>query len=210
VTVEYEPTDEHVFSLDERRAIEDVAERAIPEVRRLLPGLPPSILLRVSSSSAVIPETGENASNYQPNIVVWHVDATRHEGVAAIARAQLRPTLFHELNHLVRAAVVDSTPLRDHIIREGLGTAFERDFGGAAPPWGQYPPDVTLWAREVLSLPDDAPRSQWLFQHPDGRRWIGLRVGTYLVDCAMKASGKTSAQLVRVPTDTLLRMCSAL
>jgi len=206
VTVEYEPGDPHVFSREERRAIEEVAERTLPDVRRLLPQLPPSILLRVSTSKAVIPETGENGSSSQPNVVHWQVDAGRSEGVAAIARTQLRATLFHELHHLVRAAVVVDRRLRDHVIREGLATAFERDFGGASPPWGQYPAEVSLWTKEILALPDDTPRAPWLFEHPDGRRWIGLRVGTYLVDRATKASGKTSADLARIPTDELVTM----
>jgi hypothetical protein len=211
VVVEYSANDAHVFSSAERRAIEDVAERTIPDVRRFLPDLPATIVLKARSSTHVIPETGENASNSPPNVVAWQVDAARSEGVAGIARAQLRPTLFHELHHLVRAATIDSDRLRDHIVREGLGTAFERDCGGGpAPPWGQYPADVTDWAKEVLSLPDDSPREQWLFQHPDGRRWIGFKVGTFIVDCAMKASGKTSASLVSVPTDAILAMCPAL
>jgi hypothetical protein len=206
VIVSYACNDPHTFTRDERRAISEVAERVVPDVRRLLPDLPASILLRVSTSKGVIPETGENADNWQPNIVQWYVDASRSEGVAAIARSQLRFTLFHELHHLVRAALIADSSLKDHVIREGLATAFERDFGGASPPWGRYPPVVSLWAKEVLALPDDAPRDQWLFRHPDGRRWIGLRVGTYLVDRAMKSSGKTSAELVRAPTDALLTM----
>src|SRR5206468_11826476 len=100
-----------------------VAARTVPEVRRLLPDLPPSIVIKVQSSRDVIPETGENASNVEPNVVVWQVDATR--SVIAIARRELRATLFHELHHLVRRAVIPNTRLRDNVIREGLGTAFE-------------------------------------------------------------------------------------
>jgi hypothetical protein len=206
VTVVYEENDPHAFSREERRAIEEEAARTIPDVRRLLPALPPSIVLRVSTGKSVIPETGENGSSSQPNVVHWQVDASRSEGVANIACAQLRATLFHELHHLVRAAVFVDRKLRDHVIREGLATAFERDFGGASPPWGSYPAEVSRWTTEILALPDDAPRSTWLFDHPDGRRWIGLRVGTYLVDRAMKASGKTSADLVQVPTDEVVTM----
>jgi hypothetical protein len=208
VVVSYGCNDPHTFTGDERRAIREVAERAIPDVRRLLPDLPPSIVLRVGTSKAVIAETGENADNWQPNIVQWYVDASRSEGVAMIARSQLRPTLFHELHHLVRAGVVESARLRDHVIREGLANAFERDFGGGVlPPWSQYSSvDIARWTTEVLALPDDAPRGPWLFQHPDGRRWIGHRVGTYLVDRAMKSSGRTSADLVRTPTDTVVTM----
>jgi hypothetical protein len=210
VTVEYLPHDSHVFSREERRAIEDVANRTVPEVRRLLPDLPRPIVLRVSTSHDVIPETGENGSNFQPNVVDWRVDANRPEGVVAIARRELRATLFHELHHLVRCAVITRMRFRDHVVREGLGTAFERDYGGVSPPWGQYPKEVPVWTKEILALPDDAPREKWLFRHPDGRRWIGYRVGTYLADCAMRASGKTSAELVRVPTDDVLAMCSEL
>jgi hypothetical protein len=210
VVVEYADGDTHVFTADERHAIQDAAERTIPEVRRLLPDLPASIVVRVSTSRTVIPETGENGSSSQPNVIDWQVDATRSEGVAAIARTQLRPTLFHELHHLVRGAVVVDMRLRDHMVREGLATAFERDYGGATPPWGRYPADVAVWAQEVAALPDDAPRATWMFEHPDGRRWIGMRVGTYWVDRAMKASGKTSAELVRAPTDDVVRMAGGL
>jgi uncharacterized protein YjaZ len=207
VTIEYEPNDTHVFSREERRAIEDVAGRTLPEVRRVLLGVPPTIVLKVRSSTAVIPETGEGATSFQPNIVEWQVDASRKEGITAIARTQLRATLFHELHHVVRAAAVVDTRLKDDVVREGLATAFERDFAGATPPWGQYPPDVSVWTKELMSQPDDASRSDWLIRHPDGRRWIGMRVGTYLTDCATKSSGKTSAELAAVPTDAFLKMC---
>jgi uncharacterized protein YjaZ len=208
VAMDYAPDDSHDFSRAERRAIEEVAERAIPDIRRLLPDLPRTIVLKVRSSKKVIPETGESGTNVLPDIVYWYVDASRSEGIVTIAQTQLRSTLFHELNHLVRAAAIDRRRFEDRMILEGLGTAFERDYGGgASPPWGRYPPDVSSWAQEVLALPDDAPRDRWLFQHPDGRRWIGFKVGTFLVDCATKSSGRTSAELARVPTDTILAMC---
>jgi hypothetical protein len=60
--------------------------------------------------------------------------------------------LFHELHHLVRSqANVDRDVVGD-AIREGMATAFERDFAGAQPPWGQYPNDVDAWTRELLTL----------------------------------------------------------
>ncbi len=205
--VEIEGGDPHAFTRDERRAIEEVAARAVPDVRRLLPALPSPIVVRVESGTKVIPETGETATAEQPDVVHWRVDASRPEGVAAIARAQLRPSLFHELHHLVRGAARADRSLRDHVIREGLADAFERDQGGGAPPpWAQYPPEVDQWAAELLALPDDTPRAVWLFEHPDGRRWIGHKVGTYLVDRATKASGKTSAELARTPTDEIIAL----
>ena len=211
VTFVYEWDDPHTFTHDE-----DVPSRRWRNGRfPTCDGCFHSCRLRSRFGSArtstSYPRRARTVSNSQPNVIVWQVDASRAEGVAAIARAQLRPTLFHELHHLVRAKTIDSDRLRDHMIREGLGTAFERDYGGGDfPPWATYRPEVSRWTTEVLALPDDAPRAVWLFEHPDGRGWIGFRVGTYLVDRAMKSSGKTSAELVQVPTDTIVTMGLAL
>ena len=52
----------------------------------------------------------------------------------------------------------------------------------------------------------DCTLDQWMFRHPDGRRWIGYRAGTYIADRAIAASGLSAAQLVLVPTDEILEM----
>jgi hypothetical protein len=95
----------------------------------------------------------------------------------------------------------------DEVVTEGMATVFERDAAGASPPWSKYPSDVMNWVTELMALPPDADRSYWLTKsHADGRRWIGMRAGAYLVDRAMRSSGQSSAQLVSTPTDTLVRM----
>ena len=214
VTIEYNLDDPHDFTPDERAAIADEARRAFPAVRSALPQAPASIVLNVTSAppDKVLPETGEAAYIIPPNIVTWRVDTRRKEGVVAIVRTQLRPLLFHETHNLVRSAdIAPRQDIREKVVCEGLATAFERDYGlgGAAPLWGQYPVDVEVWAREVLALPKDAPTDVWMRRHPDGRRWLGIRVGTFLADCATRASGKTSAELASVPAETVLAMCPA-
>jgi hypothetical protein len=67
-----------------------------------------------------------------------------------------------------------------------------------------YPEEVDAWTEEVLSLPPDAPRREWIIRHPDGRRWVGLRVGVYLVDQAMRITGQTVADLVSMPAEDLI------
>ncbi len=210
ITVEYDSTAARAFSRAERRAIEDGAARVFPDVRRVLPELPPTLVLRMATASSkdVVPETGEAGTNAFPDIVFWSIDASRPEGVGTIVRTYLRQALFHELAHLARAyAVGGSGNLRHHVMQEGVATAIERDYGGGAPPlWGQYPPNVSSWAKELLALPEAAPGGPWFVKRSEGGSWVGSKVGTYLVDCAAKASGKTSAALVRVPTDTLIAM----
>jgi uncharacterized protein YjaZ len=136
--------------------------------------------------------------------VYWTVDPSHDGGVVGVVNAQLRATLFHEWYHLVREARSATESLADHAVNEGLATAFERDLGGAPTPWGAYPADVESWTKEFLLLPAGAPFCQWMHQHPDGRRWIGFKVGTYLADRAVRASGLSLSQLAAVPTATII------
>lgn len=194
----------YAFTAAERRAIERVANAAARDARDLLPGLSQHLRLTVQPGANVIPETGETAGVGLPGGVYWTVDPARDGGVLRIANEQLRATLFHEFYHLVRGASVPTRSLIDQAIDEGLATAFERDETGAPTPWGDYPDDVASWAEEFLALPADAPSREWMFLHPDGRRWIGYKVGTYFADQARRASGHSLAELATVPTEELL------
>ena len=123
----------------------------------------------------------------------------------ATAERELRATLLHEFHHLVRGCCGDAqfTSFMDHVITEGMATVFERDVAGVDPPWGKYPDEVADWVTELMALPTYPPRGQWMSRHPDGRRWIGFKVGTYLVDQAIRASGKSAAELASTPTDEI-------
>ncbi|MCL7931083.1 hypothetical protein [Halomonas llamarensis] len=94
------------FSKDARRAIAEVCVDTEPEIRSLLGGLHENIELACQTGPFVIPETGEMGTAIPPNRVAWTVDSRLPGGVATVARAQLRFTLFHELHHLVRGWVM--------------------------------------------------------------------------------------------------------
>ncbi len=137
---------------------------------------------------------------------MWTVDASRPGGVAAVVNSWLRASLFHELHHLTRASFEQPRSIVEHAVFEGMATAFERDFAGARTPWGDYPNNVDEWARELRSVPANSPLEHWLYSHPDGRRWAGIKVGTYWTDRAMKELQQSSAALVGTPTDEILRI----
>jgi hypothetical protein len=209
--VEFFVIDGHELSTEERQLIESIADSTAREVKKLLPALALPVRLRVQAGreEEVIPETGENGNANAPaGPVVWTVVPTRPGGVAKIARTQLRSSLFHELHHLVRRKGVERS-LMEVAISEGMATAFERDFAGAAAPWGHYPPDVSAWVEELRDLPATAERKHWLFRHPDGRRWVAYKAGTYLVDRAMCASGKSSAELASSSSAEVLSLASS-
>lgn len=194
----------YAFSRAERAAIETVADRAVADVRVLLPDLPSDLRITVQAGSDVIPETGETGTIGLPGAVYWTVDPARDGGVKRIVDDQLRATLFHEWYHLTRASKFVVRALLDRVVDEGLATKFERDFGGRPTPWGAYTDEVEAWTDEVLALPADAPFREWMYRHSDGRRWIGMRVGTYLADLASLASGLSVAQLAAVPTEQVI------
>lgn len=193
------------FTPAERRTIARIAGATAIEVRRHLPALPSQLTLHVDSGKDVIPELGATATPMPPNWVAWMVDPDRPEGVVKIAEAHLRGALFHEFHHLVRLNAMEVTSLMDRVVLEGLATAFERDFAGVSYPWGQYPADASQWVDELIALPPETNTGDWLAKpRPDGRRWVGYRAGTYLVDRAMKQMNRTSAELVTTPTDAIL------
>ncbi len=202
VQVEFYTIDGYTFSDEDKRALRSIANETALEVRRLLPELPELLRLKVQPGHDVIPETGEGASAFPPDSVYWTVDPKR---ATETIQQQLRPTLFHEFHHLVRDAKLPRGTILDAAISEGLATVFERDYAGAAAPWGKYPAEVSAWAAELRALPPSASRQEWLFRHPDGRRWIGFKVGTYLVEHALSSTGKSLLTLTYAGTEEIVR-----
>lgn len=202
--------DKRYFPELARNAIQRVCDVTEPEIRALLPELPEVIELAAQTGKNVLPQTGELGAAATPVRVTWVVDPDRPGGIAATAQSQLRCTLFHEFHHLARGWVKSGSTrwprLIDGVVCEGLATAFERDFGGRNPPWGSYPENVSAWVQELLALPPNAPYHHWMFQHPDGRKWVGYQAGTFIADRASGATGRTSADLVSVPTNDILVM----
>ena len=198
--------DGYRFSRSEQRVIQEIAETAVGDARVLLPNLPARLIIRVNPGRKVIEELGSSSGTSLPNVIYWTVDPSRPGGASGIAQAHLRTTLFHHLHRISRLALHSEVTLIDHVVGMGMATVFERDEGGKTYPWAQYPEDAGVWLAEVMGLPPDANLNDWMFRHPDGRRWIGIKTGTYLVERAMKVSGKSAAQLVTVPTAEIVRL----
>jgi hypothetical protein len=195
------------FTRAEEDAIREIAESSLADIRRVLPGLPRTMAMRVVPYQRVSETAGEDTSFVQPNIVYWNVNPQFKGGVIGVARAQLRPALFHALHSLVRAKTIEDRTLFEFAVSFGMATVFERDFGHVREPWGEYPPEVSGWVAELVAARPDASRAL-MSRHPDGRRWIGPKVGTFLTDRAMAATGKSSADLVATPAAEILRLAA--
>lgn len=202
VSVTFHDAD-YQFSDAERDAIQTVADAAAADVRRSLPTLPRKLAMQVHAGKQVVAETGETGYSVQPNIVNWTVDPGHSEGVMAIARTQLRTSLFEFLHRLVRRQTVATRTLMDDVVTDGMAIAFARDFSGAASPWGVYPDSVIKSVNELMALPPNAQREYLQSSSP---RWLWFHVGTYLVDQAVRSSELSPAQLVTRPAADVLRM----
>jgi uncharacterized protein YjaZ len=206
VNVVFYVYDGYTFSQAEQREIRTIAAAAAHDARLLLPDLPPDLTIRVNPGRKVIDELGSSSGHSTPNIIHWTVDPSRPGGAIDIARSHLRATLFFHFHRLARLKYQRDVTLMDHVVSFGMAAAFERDAGGKSYPWGQYPADVAMWLTELAAQPANADTNHWMSRHPDGRRWIGMRAGTYAVDQAMRASGKSAAELVSVPTPDIIRL----
>lgn len=212
VSVTFTETDRRPLTADEKKVVRDVAGKAISDASHLLPGLSGTIELEVISGSGVIPGFGSGGMAASPEKIQWTVDPQIGDGPVETISKELRTTLFHETHHLARGWTVSGgtagTRIIDAAVAEGMATAFERDAGGGDPPWGEYPlHDVENWVEELVNVTDGFQSySKWMFNHPDGRQWIGYRAGTYLTDRAMENCNCTSADLVLLPTAEILAL----
>lgn len=198
------PSSGRALSATERRELQSLSDAVFHDARRELEGLPPHLTLIVRWGKDVIPETGESAAAAYPGNVGLTLDPD--VDVLATIRTHVRGALFHELHHLARASRVSRRTLVDHVVTEGLAIAYERAHLPSVPPWGEAPPAPLEWWAELRAVPEPADVPAWMIRHPDGRRWIGMRVGTFLVERATKTSGRSAAKLVFAPTEEVVRL----
>jgi hypothetical protein len=191
----------------------EVANAAEADIRLHLPTLEADLYLLLHQTNVVIPETGDGGFTIGPHCIRWDVDPER--GVAAVARAHLRRTLFHECHHAVRlqrrpeeAEVTDWPTV---VVFEGLACAFSDEAGTGPRPSHEAYDDAVIeaWSAELLSQPVDETWPQWKFEHPDGRRNIAYRVGTWIADRAIRNSGRSAADLVWEAPTTVMELAGA-
>ena len=127
--------------------------------------------------------------------------------------AHLRTTLFHEFHHQARgwnmANGGGATSIMDAVVAEGMASVFAREAAGANVPWAAAPGNPEAWLADIEANGRLDQYMQWMFAHPDGRRWIGYRTGVYVVDRAMAASGRDAVALANTPTAEVLALARA-
>lgn len=209
--IHFLPTERYQFSEQEQTKIKNIIGHSYDKAKQLLPMLSEQLNITVQPSTKVIPETGEGAvANHQDWINV-HLNPDFKKGLDWIIDNHLHGTVLHESHHCTRYKNPGSEEsLLGNAIFEGLATVFERDYAQHLPLWGDYSEvPIKEWTEELLAHKNEAAfhYPHWFFNSNDGRRWIGYRVGTYIVDQALKNyPEETPATLVHTSVDDIMEM----
>lgn len=208
--VEFYSIDGRGLSWWQRMLVTLIAEAAEREARPRLPQLPDQLLLRVQpgQSFEVDEQSGDTTAVLGPTAIMWTVDPGHAGGSALVALYELRASLFHAWHHMVRDAALSQTDMLDRAVREGLALAFERDCAHSFNPRAFYDSKASQWVDELRAA-SDLSVDEWNERHAHGRRWVVSRAGTYLVDRALRASGKSASELATTPTAAILDLAQA-
>ncbi len=208
------------FDDDLRDVVAEVLAQARADVLAALPGLTDPFVVTVRHDRRVNATTGEMGRLVTDSWLDWAVDPDRTVSTVDIARARLRSSFVHESHHALRARLVaDAKPnpigpespvdrsllvpartdrLIQIAVEEGLATRFENDLCPGAPTlgWQDYTDaPVVDWTEELIAA-GHGSYVDWFFDLPDGRQHVGYRVGAYVVDEAIRNSGRSAADLV--------------
>jgi len=157
---------------------------------------------------SLIEETHDAGRTYNSSFIELAFDPVFAKKHRPAILGSLQHMVFHEMNHAARFNLnIWHTTALDMCLLEGLAVVFERDYSGASPLWGLYDKKVIKdWVEEIRALPDGIVNDEYLYLHSDGRKWIGYKVGTYIVDEAMKKSGKTVIELTQMECKSILKI----
>ncbi|HMS92277.1 MAG TPA: DUF2268 domain-containing putative Zn-dependent protease [Candidatus Saccharibacteria bacterium] len=184
--------------------IKSYIEKIAEEVAQVLPDISEYLnIIVLPNLSHVTDEMKVGGSAYAPELMDLTFDPALPLGLDKF-KEYVKDTLYHELNHTVRYHYEPMSRSSElfWVISEGLGVVFERDYGKAQHDWKKYDDDKTMqeWYEKFRDA--DSPG----FNRPEG--WIGraYQTGAWLVDRAVKNSGKTVVELTRLPSKEIIEL----
>lgn len=156
----------------------------------------------------LIDETNDHGKTHNSDFLEMAFNPTLDEAGLNAIIADIKPTVFHEMNHAARWNIpIWHTTFLDDCIMEGLANVFAREYTQETAPWADYgQEDVAAWLKEIQDAGENIKYDEYMFKHSDGRRWIGYKVGTYIVDEAIKKSGKSITGLTAMECADILKL----
>lgn len=162
----------------------------------------------------VIPETGEGANASGADLIQITIDPTRNNNKIDDMIKRIIPlTVYHELNHLARLKFIGhiNKTLLDSIISEGLANVFaEEMWSEFKAPWGKHTYKEIKSFVEPLKKEKNKKKyshDEWFFGSGEKPRWIGYKLGSYIIQSAKKVNPGLSAQdMTKLETKEVVKL----
>lgn len=211
--IRFDDSQTYTFSQQEKVQISKVITAAQQKIRSLLPGLPDKITVNITNTDRDFKyQNGVNGQTDAPGVASFEISHRYPGGIIQAVNTGLKAMALHEFHHLARGWTMTGNKFGPGMsiaaVNEGLAVVFTAQYGGDNANWISYPDNVQTWVDELLQLPKDASYGTWMVQHPDGRTKIGYRAGKYLIEQAMKNSGKTVIELSSHSPDEIIKWAS--
>lgn len=146
------------------------------------------------NQNAVIPETGEGGESWSKELCFIYIDPTRSvDDLRMIIDKNIPATVYHELNHVAREFFLGKLGIGFHadlnkaLISEGMASVFaEEMFPSAKSPWTDYSNEemqrlMDIYRKRDISCDKNYNHGEWFYGEGELPRWIGYKVGCYLV-----------------------------
>jgi uncharacterized protein YjaZ len=151
-------------------------------------------------SNWTIPETGENGYTPSGDWMQIYIDPkNKYHSFDFIANNIIPGTIYHEMNHVARwRAVGFGKSLIEAIISEGLASIFEREqWKRFTAPWANWEEKeiinfINIFRKRDRKKDTAYNHSEWFFGKGKLPRWIGYKLGAYIVESARKNYPKIS------------------
>lgn len=197
-----------------------IIDDAYSEVRTLLPNLPKTIRIYFDNWY-LLPETGAGGFAYSADTLTMSFDPSFTNKQQQ--SHDLRATVFHESYHLAQGhtfiqPTAEYRHTLDSAVYEGMASVFEREYAAPSILPGTYTGETDQqlqeWADSLANIsmadytnPDTELWIKWaLYDKESQQRWRIYKVGTWIVDKAVRQSGKDILSLYTATAAEILEL----
>jgi uncharacterized protein YjaZ len=150
--------------------------------------------------SWTIPETGENGFTPSAEWIQIYIDPkNKLHRFDFIAQKIIPGTIYHEMSHAARWRTIGyGNSLLEAIISEGLASAFEKDqWSELTAPWLKWQEKeikdyLKIFKKRKNKINSAYNHGEWFFVQGNLPKWIGYKIGAYIVESARNNFPKLS------------------
>ena len=150
----------------------------------------------------VIPQLGITGSAVGKSCIEIKIDFSRKD-VDTIVTAEIPPTIYHELSHLVRENRLGyGNTLLDAMVSEGVACYVEKSVSTRKIPYIQPVKNEEVWWSKAQDSFNDVEYnlSAWFFGTGELPNWIGYRLGYVMVERYMIKYQVDLSELNTIPS----------